>query len=142
MNCNAVQEQICRGVRPVAMAGLALLLAVGCRRTHTLGDVSDTTFVATMRELRAISADTALDSAARGSARGAILRRHAVTAAQLEAAARALARRPEDAAAVWSRITAGASPPAATPRGPTPPAAQPPQPRPRPQVRPRAPGAR
>jgi hypothetical protein len=66
--------------------------------------VSDSTFVATMTELRRIEADHAMDSTARDSARTAILRRNGVTPQELEEAARAMADNPDRALAVWRSI--------------------------------------
>ncbi len=64
----------------------------------------DSTFVATLSELRRIETDTALDVTMRDSTRRLILRRHKVTSTQLEAAARILAESPPRASDLWRQI--------------------------------------
>ena len=66
--------------------------------------MSDSTFVATMTELRRIETDPAMDSTARDSARTAILRQNGITPAELEQEARAMANDPERALGVWRAI--------------------------------------
>jgi hypothetical protein len=93
-------------MRPLCRAApiLVFLLAVACSRGKLAGGVSDSTFVATMAELNRTMGGSARDSAARSAARAAVLRKHGVTAEQLEDAARALADDPQRAAAVWQAI--------------------------------------
>ena len=74
-------------------------------RRHDSG-VSDSTFVATMAELRLVQLNASLDSAGRTVARQRILQRRGLTPAALERAARALADDPEHAGAVWQAINA------------------------------------
>jgi hypothetical protein len=57
-----------------------------------------------MADLRRIRTDSALDSAARDSAREATLRSHGVTAEELEAMARELAQDPKRALEDWREI--------------------------------------
>jgi hypothetical protein len=57
-----------------------------------------------MAELNRTMGSAGRDSAARSAARAAVLRKHGVTAEQLEDAARALADDPDRAAAVWQAI--------------------------------------
>ena len=64
----------------------------------------DTTFVATLNELRRVDTDTSLDVTMRDSTRRLILRRHKVTSEQLEKAARALAQSPTRASDLWRQI--------------------------------------
>jgi hypothetical protein len=93
-------------MRPLCRAAptLFFLLAAACGRGKLAAGVSDSTFVATMAELNRAMGGSARDSAARSAARAAVLRKHGVTAEQLEDAARALADDPERAAAVWQAI--------------------------------------
>ena len=80
------------------------LLAGGCRRGEIVNGVSDSAFVATMAELRAISRGSDTDSVSRARARQAVLQRRGLTAERLEQAARALADDPDRAAAIWQAI--------------------------------------
>lgn len=73
-----------------------------------MSGVTDSTFVATMTALNRIDVDEALDSARRVSARDSVLQSRDLTAAQLEAAARALADDPDRAYTVWQRIVRNA----------------------------------
>jgi hypothetical protein len=94
----------------VLLAGVTLL---GCRpdRPADIG-IPDSTFVATLGELRRMETDTTLDPTMRDSTRRLILRRHKVTSTQLESAARELAEYPTRASDLWRRIE---SPPRVTP---------------------------
>jgi hypothetical protein len=91
----------------VVTAGLAL---GGCRRWagQASGEVSDSTFVAAMADLRRAvqpgGVESARDSAGRAAVRDSILAKHGVTAASLERAARALAKNPDHAADVARAI--------------------------------------
>ena len=100
---------------PATLAqGLTLALTVmltvvgpasGCRRRAAVVDgVSDSTFVATMVELRRLDSATTTDSAARLAARAAVLQRRGLTAPQLERFAKALAAEPERAQTLFARI--------------------------------------
>jgi len=95
----------------VAALGLALV-ASSCRARGSGSGVSDSTYVATMRELRGVALDTMLDSAGRDTARSRILARHHVTAASMQQAARVLARNPDHAIDVWKQISEQHGPPA------------------------------
>jgi hypothetical protein len=94
---------------------VALLVAIssGCGNATApnLG-MPDSTFVATLSELRRIESDTSLDVTMRDSTRRLILRRHKVTSTQLEAASRILAQTPARASDLWRQIE---SVPRATP---------------------------
>ena len=94
-------------IRTRVAIGVALILtsAFGCRQSRG-GDlgIPDTTFVATLNELRRIETDTSLDVTMRDSTRRMILRRHKVTSAQLESAARILAESPARASDLWRQI--------------------------------------
>jgi hypothetical protein len=109
-------------MRTRAALGVLLLsvFAIGCRRERTLDiGIPDSTFVTTLGELRRIETDTALDATMRDSTRRMILRRHKVTSAQLERAARELANSPTRASEIWRQVE---SPPRVTPPRPvTPP---------------------
>src|SRR5665213_1541690 len=86
----------------ILLVGLAL---AGCRRDRSadLG-IPDTTFVATLADLRQTESDTALDANMRDSTRRMILRRHKVTSVQLEHAARNLAQSPTRASDLWRKV--------------------------------------
>jgi hypothetical protein len=80
------------------------LAALGCSRPATQPEVSDSTFVAVMSELRRIQTDTSMDSTMRDSIRKVTLRRRKLTPEAFERAARGLATEPERAVAVWKSI--------------------------------------
>src|SRR5919204_2789636 len=82
----------------------AFVAALGCSRPTTQPEVSDSTFVTVMSELRRIETDTSMDSTMRDSMRKVTLRRRRLTPETLERAARALAGDPERAVAVWRSI--------------------------------------
>jgi len=86
----------------IILVGLAL---AGCRRDRSadLG-IPDTTFVATLADLRHTESDTSLDANMRDSTRRMILRRHKVTSVQLEHAARNLAQSPTRASDLWRKV--------------------------------------
>ena len=86
----------------ILLVGLAL---AGCRRDRSadLG-IPDTTFVATLADLRHTESDTSLDANMRDSTRRMILRRHKVTSVQLEHAARNLAQSPTRASDLWRKV--------------------------------------
>jgi hypothetical protein len=86
----------------VAMLALGALAA--CRSSAEPIAASDSLFVNTMGELRRIRTDPALDSAARDSAREAVLRTNDVSAEELEAMARALSQDPQRALEAWREI--------------------------------------
>ncbi|HET7622042.1 MAG TPA: hypothetical protein VFK39_09070 [Gemmatimonadaceae bacterium] len=85
-------------------AVLALGALAACRSSAEPTAANDSLFVNTMGELRRIRTDPALDSAARDSAREAVLRTHDVSAEELEAMARALSQDPERALEAWREI--------------------------------------
>ncbi|MEP7066330.1 MAG: hypothetical protein ABI889_09880 [Gemmatimonadota bacterium] len=86
-------------------------IAASCRsgRAPKLG-MADTTFVATLSDLRRVQADTALDVTMRDSNRRMVLRRHKVTSTQLEHAARVLAESPARASDLWREIESAQRP--------------------------------
>lgn len=79
-------------------------MVLACAPGTTLAGVGDSTFIAAMAELRRVEQDPALDSAARASARRAVLQQRGLTPATIERAARALAKEPERAMRVWQAI--------------------------------------
>jgi len=107
------------------MLGAALLLAA-CTREPTAAGLPDSTFVATMVQLRRIHADSTLDSMMKDSARRETLRAHGLTAATLEQAARALADHPQRAMNVFKQIDRESAPRAMVPTTPVPPQGAPP----------------
>lgn len=90
------------------MPHLALILALGaggCQARDIVPGVDDSTFVRTMADLRRVQTNPSLaDSAARAAARAAALKRHGMTAEQLERAARSLATDPERAQALFRAV--------------------------------------
>ncbi|MFI5242350.1 MAG: hypothetical protein ACHQRL_05030 [Gemmatimonadales bacterium] len=86
----------------ILLVGLA---PAGCRRDRSadLG-IPDTTFVATLADLRHSESDSSLDANMRDSTRRMILRRHRVTSVQLEHAARKLAESPTRASDLWRKV--------------------------------------
>jgi len=117
-------------IRTCTAIGFLLVVtsAAGCRQSSApdLG-MPDSTFVATLNELRRIETDASLDVTMRDSTRRMILRRHKVTSTELEKAARILAETPARASDLWRQIEsvprpAVAKPPGPPPRTPLPPA--------------------
>jgi hypothetical protein len=70
----------------------------------TASDVSDSTFVRSMSELRLVAQDTSLDSAGRARKRDSVLMAYRLTPATLESAASRLAGNPEHAALLLHAI--------------------------------------
>ena len=68
------------------------------------GVVDDSTFVATMARLHAIERDHQLSDAVRDSLRRSVLQEQGLTVALLERQARAYARDPGHASAIWREI--------------------------------------
>lgn len=86
----------------------------GCNRGELISGVSDSTYVATMAELRRLQRP-GRDSAQGAAARDSVLRRRGLTPAQLERASAALAEDPDRAVALWQRIESRAADTVATP---------------------------
>lgn len=84
-----------------------MLGAGGCQARDIVPGVTDSTFVRTMVELRRVQGNPSLDDSARAAARAAALKRHGLTAAQLERAARSLATDPERAQALFRAVNKG-----------------------------------
>jgi hypothetical protein len=110
---------------------LICAMAGGCRngRAPSLG-MADTTFVGTLGELRRIETDSTLDVTMRDSTRRLILRRHKVSSAQLEHAARVLAETPARASDLWRQIESVPRPAAPKPIPGAPPSNNHPVPQP------------
>ena len=86
---------------------LALSLWIGgCRRGAGAPDVTDSTFVAAVAQLRRITFDSTLDSAGKAAARRGVFAKYKATPAELERTARAMARDPDRAVAIWRAIDA------------------------------------
>ena len=92
-----------------------LLVSAGCGKADAAGGVSDSLFVATMAELRAVSGNRTLDSASVATQRAAVLRKRGLTAEQLQRAAHALADDPDHASKVWQAIAKKGDPTAVRP---------------------------
>ncbi|MDB4912247.1 MAG: hypothetical protein JWO39_3070 [Gemmatimonadetes bacterium] len=108
-------------IRTRLAIGVTLICAIasGCRNGGAPSlCMADTTFVGTLSELRRIETDTSLDVTMRDSTRRMVLRRHKVSSAQLEHAARVLAESPARASDLWRQIESVPRP--AAPRTPTP----------------------
>ena len=94
----------------VAVALAIALTACPAPDPHVDLGMSDSAFVKTMVRLHRVAVDSTIDQAARDSARHLVLNQQKVTAAQLEAAARALALEPVRAESLWTRIDRQAKP--------------------------------
>src|SRR5690606_28661835 len=92
------------GPRRSILVLLVLGALAGCRSSAEPTAADDSLFIHTMADLRKISTDSELDSAARDSAREATLRAHGVSAEQLETMARQLAQDPSRALENWREI--------------------------------------
>ena len=87
------------------MHAIVLVMALSaCERGESPTGMSDSTFVATMAELRKIQEDPTLDSAAQAAARTHVLQSRGLTPEELERAARSLADDPARAAEVVQAI--------------------------------------
>ena len=91
------------------LTAMTLLTVAGCRRDAVFKDMSDSTFVRTMIELRKLPVSPA-DPALRAQRRDSILNSMGVTAAQVESTAVRLANDPALAAQIWRAIEVPGSP--------------------------------
>ncbi len=108
---------------PLLVATLIVTLSSGCGNSAaaSLG-MPDSTFVATLSELRRVVTDSSLDVTMADSMRRMILRRHKVTSAKLETAAHILAQSPTRASDLWRQVESiRASPRASAGTRPAPP---------------------
>jgi hypothetical protein len=87
---------------PLVAVAVSLVVVWGCRASADA--MSDSTFVATMAELRRIEENASLDSAASAAARRRVLQGRGLSAEVVERHANALAEDPDRAAAVWQAI--------------------------------------
>ena len=84
---------------------LILVLGVmGCDRRGSGAGLDDSTFVATMAELRRVHADTGLGAAQQDSARQKVLQTRGLTPDELDSYALDLAEDPERAVLVWQAL--------------------------------------
>jgi hypothetical protein len=88
----------------IAVLCLGALSASGCRSADASLGMTDTTYVNTLSELKAVADDPALSDAVRTQRRDAVFRKYNVRAEQLEVAARALANKPDHAMRLWRAI--------------------------------------
>ena len=88
---------------------MTLVAGTACRSDRVFADMSDSTFVHTMIELRKLPVSPA-DPALRAQRRDSILKSMGVTAAQVESTAVRLANDPALAARIWRAIEAPGSP--------------------------------
>lgn len=92
-------------MRRIGHVPLLLMLGVlGCDRPGGGSGLDDSTFVATMAELRRVHADTAVSEAQRDSARRKVLQTRGLTPDELDTHAKAVAKDPERAVLVWQAI--------------------------------------
>ena len=84
----------------------------GCRRSELATGVSDSAFVAVMADLKRVQDAPGMDSAQRAARRDSVLQSRGLTPAQLETAARELARNPTRAQTVWQAVEQRAADPA------------------------------
>jgi len=95
--------------RRIAFIALTTLIAgMACRSDRVFADMSDSTFVRTMIELRKLPVSPA-DPALRAQRRDSILNSIGVTATQVESTAVRLANDPALAARIWRAIEAPGS---------------------------------
>ena len=86
------------------MALFLMLGVMSCNRPAGGVGLDDSTFVATMADLRRIHGDSALSAAQRDSARAKVLQTRGLTPAELDSYARYLAGDPERAVQVWQAL--------------------------------------
>ncbi len=97
---------------------MLMTLGLGACLWGNGGPLSDSVYVSTMAELRAVEVDTLLTAAARAPARTAILAKHGVSAEELVATAENLAKNPDHAIAVWKAIDRKVTQQPAQPKAP------------------------
>ncbi len=88
----------------------------GCNRGELISGVTDSTYVATMAELRRLRQHPGPDSTHNAAARAAVLQRRGLSPEQLERASTVLAQDPDRAVTLWQRIEEHALDTAATPQ--------------------------
>jgi hypothetical protein len=115
-----------RATTVVALAIGIVATATSCRKQGESA-TADSTFVRAMVDLRVVTANTALDSAAKARARDSILRHYSTSAAALDSTARLLGANPDHAVELLRKIDNGVRvrgqplpPPAPTPAPPSP----------------------
>jgi hypothetical protein len=92
-------------MRRIGHVPLLLMLGVlGCARLGSGSGLDDSTFVATMAELRLVHADSAVSETQRDSARREVLQTRGLTPDELDSHARELAKEPERAVLIWQAI--------------------------------------
>lgn len=75
-----------------------------CRRPERSSGVSDSTFVATLAELKRVENTPVSDTAQRAALRASILQRRGLSPAKLEQAAHELAQNPKHAQEIWQAV--------------------------------------
>ncbi len=83
---------------------LVLVLMAGCRSRKADLGMSDSTFVQIMGDLKIVADAPEVSDAVRAQRREAVLRKHSVTAAQIEKLDATLASHPNHAKLLWSAI--------------------------------------
>lgn len=93
---------------PIVFAIATLATMTACRsRTADLG-MTDSAFVQVMSELKAVADEPNVSDALRAQRRDAVMRKRAVTAAQLEGLSAELSAHPQHARRLWGAIEAKA----------------------------------
>ena len=93
-----------------------MCVVMGCDRRGGGAGLDDSTFVATMADLRRVHSDSAISATERDSARRKILQARGLTPDELDSHARGLAEDPERAVQVWQALERKVLAPGATPR--------------------------
>ena len=105
-------------IHVVTFSVIVLAAFAACRSSRDLNGVSETKFVAVMAALKQVRDRPGLDSVRRKAGRDSILQKEGLTPAQLEGAARTLARNPARAQTVWQAVEQRANDTSVvTPRG-------------------------
>ena len=89
-------------MRAAILALSSAFLASGCTRPETSAPLTDSVFVAVMGDIKRLQ--DSLGRAPDSAMRGAVLRKHRASAADVEATARIFAEDPEHAAMIWHAI--------------------------------------
>ena len=95
-----------RATTVVALATSLVVIATSCKKQGASAS-ADSTFVRTMIDLRLVTNNTTLDSAAKAHARDSILRHYSTSAAGLDSIARRLGANPDRAVDLLRKIDNG-----------------------------------
>jgi hypothetical protein len=101
--------RISLAVPHIVLVLIVFASATACQRSELSTGVSDSTFVRVMAELKRVRDAPGIDSGQRAARRDSTLQKFGLTPAQLEAAAKQLARNPARAQTVWQAVERRAS---------------------------------